>query len=93
MTCLEETWDMDAFHNNIKMQKKLTIIHSSSVYKMENGDVLEIIMFSLFTFKPLKCWMSEKGKCATQSNFKNQDINSMNATIPFLKSISTIAVV
>ena len=38
--------------------------------------------------------MSEKGKCATQSNFKNQDINSMNATIPFLKSIlSTVAVV
>ena len=38
--------------------------------------------------------MSEKGKCATQLNLKNQDINSMNATIPFLKSIpSTVAAV
>ena len=61
---------------------------------MENGELLETIMFSLFTFKLLKCWMSEKGKCATQSNLKNQDINSMNATIPFLKSIpSTVAAV
>ena len=27
----------------------------SAIYKMENVELLEIIMFSLFTFKLLKC--------------------------------------
>ena len=40
-------------------------------------------LFSLFTFKLLTCLMSEKGEYATQLKFKNQDIKSMDAMIPF----------